>query len=353
MIALVIGAAVIVFLNRGNIGEALSAGKKSTGYTGDPFTFESGSRQVCAPVGNGLALASTNGIQLLDSGGSTAAKQVYSMKTPALTVCDTKAAAYDVGGTGICTVDMKGNVTQTVSDDPIISAAMNENGWLTVCTQASGYKGRATVYNADGQAVYQWNSGEGYLLKAEVSPGGKYLAALCAGESGGAVHLFALSSEKEQGAFTTPNELLTDMHWLTENRVCVLSQSRCAVIDRTGEQKGNYDFAGLYLTDYSFGGDGFAVLMLGKYRTGGTGTLMSVGSDGKLMGQAEIASELISITAHKKYVAALCSDGVKLFTQSMSLAGSGENTAGVKSAVPRLKGDVLLVSSYYAEIRSF
>ena len=71
------------------------------------------------------------------------------------------------------------------------------------------------------------------------------------------------------------------------------------------------------------------------------------------MGQADIASELEALDANKKYVAVLCQDGVKLFTQSMTQTGTGQNTAGVKDIAARARGDVLLISSAFAEIRSF
>jgi len=353
LVLIIAAAAVVVFVKRDAIGDALSAGRTSAESSGDPFTFEAGSMQVCAAVGNGLAVASTNGMQLLNSSGGTAAKQIFSMKTPALVSCDSRCAAFDVGGTAVCVADLRGNTEEFTTDGTIISVTMSANGWLAVCTEESSSKGRVIVYNKDLKAVYQWDSGEGYLLSASISPDEKYMAALCAAQSGGDIHIFSLSSEKEQSSFQTPSELITDIHWLSDNRICALSQTRCIVIDRGGEQKGNYDFGGLYLTDYDFGGDGFAVLLLGKYRTGGTGTLVSVGPDGKVMGQAEITTELLALDANGKYAAVLCSDGVKLFTQSMSPTGTGQNTAGVRDVAARLKGDVLLVSPSFAEIRSF
>jgi hypothetical protein len=353
LVLIIAAAALVVFLKRDAISDALASRKSSSDYGGEPFSFESGTMQVTAAVGNGLAIASANGLQLLDSGGGTVAHQMFSMDTPAVTSCDTLAAAFDVGGRVICSAGLTGKTTQFSTEEDIINVTMSDGGYLAVCTEAAGYKGRVTVYDDELKAVYQWNSGEGYLLTACVSPDGKYMAALCASEKGGDIHIFSLSSEKEQSSFETPGELMTDMHWLSDNRICALSQTRCIVVDRGGEQKGNYDFGGKYLTDYDFGGDGFAVLMLGKYRTGGTGTLVSVGQDGKLMGEADITSELEAMDANKKYVAVLCQDGVKLFTQSMTQTGTGQNTAGVKDIAARARGDVLLISSAFAEIRSF
>ena len=188
------------------------------------------------------------------------------MKTPALTAADKSAAAFDVGGTAVCVARLDGTSAVVENTDTVITAALNADGWLALCTEASGYKGRVTVYNSDLKAVYQWNSGEGYLLSARVSPDDKYLAALCAGSGGCVVHLFALSSTKEQASYTAAGTLFIDMDWLETGRLFLLGQTGCAVIDRAGALKGSYDFGGQYLTNYAFGGDGYAVLMFAKGR---------------------------------------------------------------------------------------
>jgi len=354
LLLLIAAAAVFVFMNRAAISARFaSAGGTDSVSQSEPYTFESGSQQVAAAVGSGLALASTNSLQLLDGSGRAAARQVYSMKTPALTAADKSAAAFDVGGTAVCVARLDGTSAVVENTDTVITAALNADGWLALCTEASGYKGRVTVYNSDLKAVYQWNSGEGYLLSARVSPDDKYLAALCAGSGGCVVHLFALSSTKEQASYTAAGTLFIDMDWLETGRLFLLGQTGCAVIDRAGALKGSYDFGGQYLTNYAFGGDGYAVLMLGKYRTGGTGSLTAIDSDCKLAGQAAVESELVSLSCRGRTVAALCQDGLKLFTQSLTAAGSDTGVQGVKDALVREKGDVLLVSAYSAEVRSY
>jgi hypothetical protein len=354
-LALVIAAAaVVVFLNRDAIADKFSsAGSTGSQTQSQPYTFEAGSQQVYAAVGNGAALASTNSLQLLDSSGNSAARQVLSMKTPALTASDSSAAAFDVGGTEVCVADLEGKCTDIDNTDVVINARMNADGWLALCTEATGYKGRVTVYNEKQGAVYRWNSGEGYLIGASVSPDNKYMAALCVGSDGSTVHIFALSSEKEHASFKVSGSLLIDLTWLENDRLFLLSQTGCTSVDRDGKQAGSYDFGGQYLTDYSFGGSGFVVLMLGKYRTGGTGSLTAVGADCKLMGQTEINSELLYLSCRGKTAAALCQDGLRLYTQSMTQTGTDGSVSGVKAALVRDRGDVLLISSYSAEVRSY
>ena len=350
---IIAAAAVVVFLNRDAISSRFSAAADTPTSQSEPFTFESGSMQVSAAVGNGAALVSTNSIQLLDSAGKLKARQVLSMKTPALTVSDKTAAAFDVGGTEVCVAGLDGSINEIENDDAVITAAMNEDGWLALCTEAAGYKGRVTVYNSDLKAVYQWDSGEGYLLSARVSPDGKYLAALCAAAEGSVVHIMSLSSEKEQASYTVAGKLVIDMFWPQDGRIFLLEQTGCEVIDRSCASKGSYDFGGLYLTQYAFSNDGYAVLLLGKYRTGGTGSITAVDADCKLVGKAEVTSELLSLSCSGRTIAALCQDGLHLYTQSLTQTAADANVVGVRAVLVREKGDALLISSYSAEVRSY
>lgn len=117
--ATVVAAAVYVFLNRETISARFaSAGSGSTEAVTEPYTFESGSMQVSAAVGNGMALASTNSLQLLDASGKSAARQVYSMKMPALVTSNQRAAAFDVGGTEVCTASLNGSTAEVKTLKP-------------------------------------------------------------------------------------------------------------------------------------------------------------------------------------------------------------------------------------------
>lgn len=350
IILAIIAGAVLVFVNRDAISDKFSQRSGNSDYEGEPYTFESGSMQVFAGLGNGMAVCSANGMQVLDSSGGTVVRQIFSMATPAIVSSGVHAAAFDVGGASIYVANLKGECERLDNTAVIINASMNKEGYIALCTESPGYKGAVTIYNPELEPVYRWNSGEGYLLGAAVSPDNRYFAAFCADGSGSSVHIFSLTSETEQAKFVLESELITDISWLSDNRICYLSQSRCGVIDRAGGDRGGYDFGGLYLTDYSFGGSGYAVLMLSKYRSGGTGYLTSVGTDGKLMGQTEFASGIDALSANGRVVAVSQGGTVTALTSSMTVSGAARGDTGLKDILVRDKGDVILASSYSARV---
>ena len=328
-------------------------GESGTDHTGEEaFSYEAGAKQTFALAGNGLAIASTTGLQLLDENGYSAARQVFSMTEPSVAASPVHAAFFDLGGTALRVADLKGQCTTLDTTEPIISVSMNASGWMAVCTEELGYKGCVTVYNAELKPVYRWHSGTGWLLKAEISPDCTRLAALCVQSDGGAIRFFALDSEDEQGTFLAPDELLVDIAF-TGGRVCAISETNLYFMDASGGDVRDFEFSGGYLSEYTLSGSDFAVVYLSNYRGGGGGELISVDVSGKELGRAEIQSDITSLSVYSKGVAVCLPNGLEKYSRTMSLQGQSDEITGVKYILCRDKGDILLISSYGTELTDF
>ncbi len=348
-LALVIIAALLVFVFRQQIGDALGIESARE----EAWVFESGYSQTFAAAGNGLAVASSTGLELLGPDGYQAAREIFALDTPAVTACDTAAAVWDVGGTALRLTDLSGNVTKLDPGATLVSVRMSEGGMLSVVADEAGYKGAVTVLDASGQAVYKWYSGESYPITSAVSRSGKLMAALCVGESGGAVHFFSLSSEDERGTYVSDKELFVDMDWIADGCLCAVSDSRAVFLDGSGSEIGSYEFGELYLTDYSFGGDGFVTLALSRYLSGAAELIVTVNDNGEVIGTMEPPDTLCDIAAKGDSVLCLYSDSLAMYSRGLSRQGAMKDAVGVKSVVIRKNGDVIAVSSAYAQIFSF
>ena len=350
-VVLFITASILVFVFRDDIANALGTGR-SSGSSSKPFTFTSGSEQVFDSIGNGLVVASTNGIEVIDSGGREITKELMTLSTPAIVSSNEHAAVFDVDGSVIEIVDLKGNMTDLKQDNNIITVTMNEKGWLAVCTDELGYNGKVTVYNKDLDSVYEWYSGEGYLLTAKVSPDSQYLATLTVTSKGGAVHILKLDSEIEVATYNSENEFLYDLDWISNATIASIGDDKVSFIGKDGKLNAELVYDTKKLTDFAYG-DGFAVLMLSDYGSGDGGTLVTVGEDGATLGKLSIENGLEKIDVNGKYVAFLSSNGVSLYTQSMSQVGTTQVSTNVKDIVLRNNEGIFVLTSNSAEIRKF
>ena len=352
-----IAVAILLFAYRDYISSEglrglFSSGGGQVSLENEAFTYEAGSGQVFAPVGSGLAVASGSGLQLLDSDGYTVARDVYAMSTPAVASCSSYAVFYDIGGTSVKAATLSGKVIDLASEQPVISVTVNSSGWMAISAEESGYKGSVTVYDPSLTPVYKWSVGSGYLLSACVSPDGEKLAAVCAAAEGGVIHFFELSDESEVGTYSASDCLLLDARWLSGSRLCALSESGAVFLDGSGELSSEYPFDGSYLAAYDWGGD-YTALLLSKYRSGSSGALVTLGSDGRQLGTCDISRDLTSLSANGNGVLAFFSNELVLYSTSLNKTASLETSLGAKSAVLRSGGSVLLLSSYSAELYRF
>ena len=325
------------------------AADESAAAESEAFTYEIGSGQVFAPAGSGLAVASSSAVQLLDAAGQTVFKQVVSYDTPAVFASGSGALFCDLGRTGCVLAGMDGESRTLSPAGALITASMNENGWFTLTTEAAGYRGLVTVYDADGEARYQWWSGSGYILKAAVSPDGRLLAVLCAETDGGRLHLFRMDSETELAAAEFPDELPFDLCFMGSDALCAVSEDALSFLSADGTVKNRFALGDYRLLDYELGSQSFAAIYVGAYRAGGGGLIETLDRDGRLLGYAETERDVTGLSACGKQLLAMTSGGLTVYDQDLSVSCRREALMTAKKAILRPGGDILLLSSYAAE----
>lgn len=319
----------------------------------EPYTYDTGTQLLFAPVKGGVAVANTTGLQVLDKDGVTVTRSIVSITAPAVVSAGNRAAVYDVGGTVLRVGDTKGALTVLDQKNKIISVTMNDAGYLAVVTEETGYKGLVTVYNDDLEPVYRWHSGTNFVLRACVSPDCATMAALTLEETGSGVHVFSLQSETEYASYACPGALLFDCAFLGNDRMCAVHDGGLVFFTTAGADGGSWSFGGQFLTGYSFGGDGFATLMLSQYQSGGTGAVVTVGYGGTVTGQLTPADPPQSLSVRDKQVLVRCHEYTAVYSQSLEETGRVTGGAGAKGAVLTEKNKGLLLYSGYCEPVTF
>ena len=93
-----------------------------------------------ASVGDGLAVASSSSLQLLNESGELVFKQVVSYDSPAVFGSANGAVFCDLGGKQSVFAAPDGESTAIQPGGEILTAGMNENGWFYLVTAEAGYK---------------------------------------------------------------------------------------------------------------------------------------------------------------------------------------------------------------------
>lgn len=195
LLAFISVVAAILITNSGKLSidgltRLFDGARNKTGATA--FSFDSGVGSVFTDIEGGLAVCSSGGLQVYDVNAEKMFSQAFEMLNPTICSNGSVSAAYDLGGKLLKVFDLY-SVTKSISTEgKIISASINENGWLALCMQESGaYNSVVTIYNDHVEEIFKWFSAEGHILSAAISPDNKGLAVLTLTDEGSRIVFFS------------------------------------------------------------------------------------------------------------------------------------------------------------------
>lgn len=317
----------------------------------ESFPYEGDLTDTFATLDGDLLVCSGNTISLYSGSGTRYVSQSVSMEHPVVDSNGTLAVVYDAGGEELYVLGQRQLVWEADGLRSILSAHLNRSGQLTVVTQADGYRGAVTVYGTDYQPIVTVNLSSAYVMDAALSDDGKTLSILTVGQEGGTftstLSLYALNTAGA-GEFIPDavcslggNVVLATRH--TEDEVWSLGNLGLNVTDHSGKTV-TADWSDLYLKRYTLSGDGYATVLLGRYRAGSQADLVTIDASGARH-SVEYNEQILSLAAAGRYVAVLTGDRLDLYTSDLELYASLEGTQGARGVLLMKDGSAILLSS--------
>lgn len=332
----------------------LTYGKAEKESGAATYTYDAGASNRFAALGSSLVVLSDTTLQVLD-GGTTVYSTPVKMTAPALAVGGGCAVAYDVGGTQLILVNGSGELLNLTADEsePFVSATLNAKGWLAVTSEKKNYKGAVSVYNENRDLVFTYNASDRFVTNAYVSDDCRDLAAVTLGQKDSVfvsnIVLYHLSATEPYADGSVSDGLVISLGELS-GKLAAVADTGLNFLDSSGETVGAYDYTGEYLREYQLGGDGFAALVLDRYRSGNVGRLVTVGNDGKEIASLDVTDEILSVSAAGRYVGVLYADRLAVYTENLEEYASLSGTDYAKEVLMRSDGSALLVSSDRASL---
>jgi hypothetical protein len=260
---------------------------------------------------------------------------------------------FDIGGTSVRVFDNSQILAAFDTEDRLISASLNRNGWFCVCEQDSGgYRGSVLVYNEEGRNVYKASIASGYVVSAELSRDNRYLAILTVSEDGGRVIFYNLSGEEAIGTYRLPDALILDIRFTQRGDLLAVTPQELLLIDRDGVGGEVYGFDGARLGGYALDG-GFIALHLLDYGVGYRGRLVTLTTEGKPLREYDSDKEIVAMSSGAGGLAVLRSDGPAIYgagSNEVPLYGQSAATTGLTGIVALSDGTVLAAGENSAMI---
>lgn len=323
------------------------------------FSHKGSAKDAFAAVGDDLLLASSAGVWLYSGSGTVFVEEPATLEDPVVSAAGAYSLAYDAGGRQLFLFKDREKVSSHTLEDgrTLLSARVNASGYLTIVTQATGYKGSVLVYGPDYAPLLQLNLSSSFLMDAVVTSDNESLAAVTIGEGASGFEsriLFYLLDRTEgdtepDAACSLGSSLALDLRE-SGNGFWALCENAVYTIGPDGAPAGSYDYGGRYLKEFSLDGDGFAVVLLGKYRAGTLSDLTVVDPQGQAAAVLSVNEQILSLSAAGRYIAVLTADRLTIYTSDLTPYATLEGAQGARKVLMRPDGTALLIGEGTARL---
>lgn len=314
------------------------------------FVYDESNSNQYANLSGGLAVASITGLSLYDKDGAETAAVHAAMSAPVIQTGGALALSYDAGGYALDAAGQKsGAALHVQSQRPILDADIARDDSICYLSSESGYKSVLYVYNNEQALIYRWLSASQYFMRCAVSEGAGYVAAAVLGQEDGmfqsSVALYRTDAEEVYRTIPIGNTLIYDLRFVSQDRLCVMTEQMLYFYDLDGQRQGSFSFGGSYLKDYTFDGNGYLTLVMNLYQAGNQYTVVSVGYDGTELGRVSPGEQILDVTAAGKYLAILTSNTLSIYDHTLKEYDVSGNTVGAANVVMRDDGSALLLAN--------
>ena len=111
-----------------------------------------------------------------------------------------------------------------------------------------------------------------------------------------------------------------------------------------------YDYGGDYLRRVSVSDDGYAAVLLGRYRTGTQHRIVTVNGEGKELAALEIDAEVASLSAAGRYVAVLTGEELVIYDKQLKPCAQLQEVSQAREVLMRSDGSAVLAGSMAASL---
>ncbi len=317
------------------------------------YSYSSDRSSRFAALEGSLLISSPNQIRLIGEDGAVRYEESVRFEKCAVSKTTKLAAVYDIGGEDIFILDSRGLVRHMTNKGEIISADLNEKGYLAVTSGISGYKASVNVYDADGELAFTFNSADRFVMTACVSEDNHYLMAVTMGEADGSfisrIVTYKLTSTESESAFDVTSDAVFELGAVGK-RVCAVAENGLYFISPGGELHATYAFTGDSLRRCNLSGDGYATLLLGHYKSGSQCRLVTIDDDGKEIASLEVNSDVLDLSVRGRYVAALYSDHLTIYDRTLTECATLNDVSSVREVMMRADGSAVLAGMSAAKL---
>ncbi len=255
--------AVLGHLLRENIGGTQASVSVQTGVNYHFDTYH-----------NDVVQCSRDGIKVIDRNGQHAWSVAMNLSQPFMQVTSRGIMVADRGGHEVHLITNRNHIELIKTDNPIITARMNDSGYVAIVTEARGYQARVTVYTPDAAPFYIWHSMRNVIIDVDVSLDGKKMVASVLDTSKGhlsaGVMFFNLHEEVPYAAKELEDMIVSNIYIRGEQTVIAVADNQMRSFTLAdGSTNWQQGYEGMILQSYAVSDNNDIVIALQDKKSGG------------------------------------------------------------------------------------
>lgn len=304
----------------GIIGDRIAASSSSGASM--PVEIAGTSVKETFTIGDNVGVLTDGNVALYAKNGKQLLSYTHGMTDPIVKAAGRRFLLYDRGGTKLV-VRMRDKVLfEKEFDYKIISANISSDGWITVVTAAQRYASQLHVWNsAYDEEIFTWSSSGEYIICSAADSGSKTVAAatLTANASGQmvtTVHIFTTEAAIELGKKDFSGEAAVSLEYNSSGNVKIICDSMAAVVDRSGNVIGRYDFDRKLISCVNAHGTSGMALVFDRYTEARATDVTFIGSRGEQVKTVSVSGKFLCANGNSSHAAVYCDGTATVFDYS-------------------------------------
>ena len=268
----------------------------------------------------GIAVSTNNAVEILNLYDRLFLQfQTCAMKNPQIRASNDKTLVFDVGGDNFVVTDKTSIKHEQKWDNNIINARLNQNEYICILSDDSGYLSGVTVLNNKYKESYKWQSTEYYFIDADLSKDNKILALAAANAVDSKLCSYLIickiSSKNDRRVIAIGDEIIREV-FFRDNNIYVLTSKAFYGYSQNGDKNFEKFFGENALKYTSFQSNEIFTLV---FEDGAKTKLVNLDKNGNTLGETESNDDITFIKNNGKYVVVLSGLSIDLYNENLNL----------------------------------